>query len=108
VRVSRRHAGSHHRDAQAHVRFGRPRLQLRGIGATPDDHTRQCAADALGLELVLHPDAEAAIRSRTDHGITPQRLKMGEFPRGSRIIPIRTTASPGFPWKTTISSRDSR
>ncbi len=25
-----------------------------GIGATPDDHTRQCAADALGLELVLH------------------------------------------------------
>src|SRR5437879_12481218 len=52
-----------------------------GIGATPDDHTRQCAADALGLELVLHPDAEAAIRSRTDMEITPQRLKMGEFPR---------------------------
>ncbi len=67
-----------------------------GIGATPDDHTRQCAADALGLELVLHPDAEAAIRSRTDMEITPQRLKMGEFPRGSRIIPNPYNRIPGF------------
>ena len=67
-----------------------------GIGATPDDHTRQCAADALGVELVLHPDAEAAIRSRTDMEITPQRLKMGEFPRGSRIIPNPYNRIPGF------------
>ena len=67
-----------------------------GIGATPDDHTRQCAADALGVELDLHPDAEAAIRSRTDMVITPQRLKMGEFPRGSRIIPNSYNKIPGF------------
>ena len=67
-----------------------------GIGATPDDHTRACAADALGLELVLHPDAEAAIRSRTDMEITPQRLKMGEFPLGSRIIPNPYNRIPGF------------
>jgi molybdopterin-biosynthesis enzyme MoeA-like protein len=26
-----------------------------GIGATPDDHTRQCAAAALGVALELHP-----------------------------------------------------
>jgi molybdopterin-biosynthesis enzyme MoeA-like protein len=67
-----------------------------GIGATPDDHTRQCAADALGVGLELHPDAEAAIRSRTDMEITPQRLKMGEFPRGSRIIPNSYNRIPGF------------
>jgi molybdopterin-biosynthesis enzyme MoeA-like protein len=67
-----------------------------GIGATPDDHTRQCAADAAGVELALHPDAEAAIRSRTDMEITPQRLKMGEFPRGSRIIPNPYNRIPGF------------
>ena len=30
-----------------------------GIGATPDDHTRQCAAAAAGVDLKLHPDAEA-------------------------------------------------
>src|ERR1700712_1519663 len=35
-----------------------------GIGATPDDHTRQCAAKALGVELELHPQAEALIRER--------------------------------------------
>ena len=67
-----------------------------GIGATPDDHTRRCAADAAGVELTLHPDAEAAIRSRTDMEITPQRLKMGEFPRGSRIIPNAYNRIPGF------------
>lgn len=67
-----------------------------GIGATPDDHTRQCAADALGVDLELHPDADAAIRSRTDMVITHQRLKMGEFPRGSRIIPNPYNRIPGF------------
>src|SRR4051812_5534781 len=35
-----------------------------GIGAPPDDHTRQCAARALGVELQLHPEAEALIRER--------------------------------------------
>ncbi|MGI9133628.1 MAG: molybdopterin-binding protein, partial [Rhodoferax sp.] len=32
-----------------------------GIGATPDDHTRQCAAQALGVGLELHPQARALI-----------------------------------------------
>jgi len=58
-----------------------------GIGATPDDHTRQCAARAAGVELALHPDAETEIRARFGADITPQRLMMGEFPAGSRIIP---------------------
>jgi len=35
-----------------------------GIGATPDDHTRQCAAAALDLELRIHPEAEREIRAR--------------------------------------------
>ena len=35
-----------------------------GIGATPDDHTRQCAAAALGVPLALHPEAEVFIRER--------------------------------------------
>jgi AsmA protein len=42
-----------------------------GIGATPDDHTRQCAADAAGVRLELHPDAETEIRGRFGADITP-------------------------------------
>ncbi len=67
-----------------------------GIGATPDDHTRQCAADALGVSLALHPDAEHEIRARFGVEITPQRLKMGEFPAGSEIIPNPVNRVPGF------------
>ena len=67
-----------------------------GIGATPDDHTRQCAAQAAGVALVLHTDAEAEIRARFGADITPQRLMMGEFPAGSRIIPNPYNRIPGF------------
>ena len=67
-----------------------------GIGATPDDHTRQCAAAALGVELALHPDAESEIRSRFGGELTPLRLKMGEFPLGSSIIPNPYNRIPGF------------
>ena len=58
-----------------------------GIGATPDDHTRQCAAAALGVALHQHPEAVAAMASRPNFELTPNRLKMAEFPLGSTIIP---------------------
>jgi molybdopterin-biosynthesis enzyme MoeA-like protein len=68
-----------------------------GIGATPDDHTRQCAAAALGVPLELHPQAEREIRGRFPGGeATPQRLQMGEFPRGAAIIPNPVNRIPGF------------
>jgi len=67
-----------------------------GIGATPDDHTRQCAAAATGTDLILHPDAEAEIRARFGEELTALRLKMGEFPRGSSIIPNPYNRIPGF------------
>ena len=43
-----------------------------GIGATPDDHTRQCAASALGQPLVLHPEAKALITERMRDMATQQ------------------------------------
>jgi molybdopterin-biosynthesis enzyme MoeA-like protein len=67
-----------------------------GIGATPDDHTRECAARASGAELRLHPDAEVEIRARFGDEITPRRLMMGEFPVGSTIIPNPYNRIPGF------------
>jgi molybdopterin-biosynthesis enzyme MoeA-like protein len=67
-----------------------------GIGATPDDHTRQCAAAALNAELRLHPEAEREIRARFGGEVTPQRLQMGEFPAGASIIPNPVNRIPGF------------
>ena len=67
-----------------------------GIGATPDDHTRQCAAAALGVPLRLHPDAEREIRGRFGGETTPERLAMGEFPAGSVVIPNPVNRIPGF------------
>ena len=70
-----------------------------GIGATPDDHTRQCAGAALNLKLQVHPDAEREIRGRFGTETTPQRLRMGEFPEGSVIIPNPVNRIPGFSLK---------
>jgi molybdopterin-biosynthesis enzyme MoeA-like protein len=67
-----------------------------GIGATPDDHTRQCAADALGVPLALQADAEREIRARFGGEVTPSRLAMGTFPEGASIIPNPVNRIPGF------------
>jgi molybdopterin-biosynthesis enzyme MoeA-like protein len=67
-----------------------------GIGATPDDHTRQCAAAALALPLRIHPEAEREIRARFGGDISPQRLQMGEFPEGASIIPNPVNRIAGF------------
>lgn len=67
-----------------------------GIGVTPDDNTRQAAAAALGVELELHPEARREIESRFGADITPERLMLGEFPRGARIVPNPYNRIPGF------------
>ncbi|SPE36170.1 conserved hypothetical protein [Burkholderiales bacterium] len=75
-----------------------------GIGATPDDHTRQAAAAALDTDLVLHPDARdeiaRAVAKRGVHDLsTPEGkrlLMMGEFPRGARLLPNPYNQIPGF------------
>jgi molybdopterin-biosynthesis enzyme MoeA-like protein len=67
-----------------------------GIGATPDDHTRQCAAKAAGVALALHPDAKREIEGRFGAEAYPKRIEMGVFPVGSRIIPNPYNRVPGF------------
>ena len=70
-----------------------------GIGGTPDDHTRQAAAAAAGVPLVLHPEAEVKIRERLalmNRTVTQAMLDMGVFPTGSRIIPNPVNGIAGF------------
>ncbi len=58
-----------------------------GIGATPDDHTRQCAAAALDVAIAEHPDAIAAMLAIPNFELTPNRRKMAAFPLGATLIP---------------------
>ncbi|MCC2594962.1 competence/damage-inducible protein A [Pusillimonas sp. MFBS29] len=80
-----------------------------GIGATPDDQTRQAAAQALGVDLVLHPEAKRLITERcadnerrgqgsADMTLpeNQQRLQMGVFPAGAEIVPNAYNKIPGF------------
>ncbi len=102
-------------EAVLHRAFARSREQgeivfsTGGIGATPDDHTRQCAAAALGVPLALHPEAEVLIRERMrdvarEQGVAYEperddnvhRLNMGMFPEGAAIIANPYNKIPGF------------
>ena len=80
-----------------------------GIGATPDDHTRQCAAAALGVPLVLHAGARELILERMrdvaaeqglpfepDRSDNQHRLNMGMFPEGAALIPNPYNKIAGF------------
>jgi molybdopterin-biosynthesis enzyme MoeA-like protein len=80
-----------------------------GIGATPDDHTRQCAAAALGVPLVQHPGARDLILERmrdvaAEQGVAYEpdrhdnlhRLNMGTFPEGAALIPNPYNKIAGF------------
>lgn len=81
-----------------------PVLVTGGIGATPDDHTRQAAAEALGLPMALHPqaveliDAVAQKRGETDlAGAThQQRRQMANFVVGAQLIPNAFNGIAGF------------
>jgi molybdopterin-biosynthesis enzyme MoeA-like protein len=67
-----------------------------GIGATPDDHTRQAAAKALNVELKLHKDAEKKIVSKFKESAYPHRINMGVFPKGAKTIDNPYNNIPGF------------
>lgn len=82
---------------------GLPTFVTGGIGATPDDHTRQAAAEALNTPLVLHEEASALIEKVSlqrgdslDSATHLQRLKMAEFPKESTLIPNHYNQIAGF------------
>ncbi len=67
-----------------------------GIGATPDDVTRQAAGDAADAALERHPEGEAILRERFGDDATDSRLRMVDFPAGSDLIPNPVNRVPGF------------
>jgi molybdopterin-biosynthesis enzyme MoeA-like protein len=68
-----------------------------GIGNTPDDHTRQAVAAALGVDLELHPAGFEELKARfVGEEITDKRKLLVTFPQGTQIIPNPFNRIPGF------------
>ncbi len=70
-----------------------------GIGPTHDDITVDAVAAALGVEVVIHPDARAILeRYYADKpgGLNEARLRMARVPKGAELIPNRMSGAPGI------------
>jgi molybdopterin-biosynthesis enzyme MoeA-like protein len=84
----------------SHLRFsmqtGLPVFVCGGIGATPDDLTRSCAAQAAELPLERHPEAAALIEARFGEAAYPTRIRMADLPAGCDLIPNPHNRIPGF------------
>jgi molybdopterin-biosynthesis enzyme MoeA-like protein len=67
-----------------------------GIGATPDDYTRQCAADAASVPIERHAGAVANIEAQYGETAYPKRVLMADFPKGCDLIPNPINRVAGF------------
>lgn len=67
-----------------------------GIGATPDDRTRQTAALVKGVPIVPHPQAIREIEEKFGEAAYPNRILMGYLPEGCRLIPNPVNRVAGF------------
>src|SRR3546814_11242431 len=70
-----------------------------GIGPTHDDITVDAVAKALGVGVIVHPDARAILeRYYTARGgeLTEARLRMARTPDGAELIPNRMSGAPGI------------
>ncbi|TDW63200.1 molybdenum cofactor synthesis domain-containing protein [Novosphingobium sp. PhB55] len=69
-----------------------------GIGPTHDDITVDAIAEALGVPVIVHPEARAILESyyATRGGLTDARLRMARTPDGASLIPNRYTGAPGI------------
>lgn len=85
---------------ERHLRWsfaeGKPVFCCGGIGATPDDHTRACAAAAADVPLQQHPQARLMIEEQFGAEAYPHRILMADLPEGSTLIPNPVTRVPGF------------
>ena len=69
-----------------------------GIGPTHDDITVDAVAKALGLPVVVHPEARRILEDyySTRGGITEARLRMARVPEGAELIPNKMSGAPGI------------
>ena len=67
-----------------------------GIGPTHDDITVDAIAAALGVEVVLHPQAVEILTGYYGDRINDARLRMARVPAGAELIDNPRTKAPGI------------
>jgi molybdopterin-biosynthesis enzyme MoeA-like protein len=68
-----------------------------GIGSTPDDHTRRCAAYALrNGEIVTHEEAKRIIVEKLGERAYPYSVRMAELPKGATLLENPVNKMPAF------------
>ncbi|WP_455220749.1 competence/damage-inducible protein A [Kaarinaea lacus] len=67
-----------------------------GIGATPDDRTRQAMAEAHDAPLIRHVAAVKEIEEQFGEVAYPNRILMADLPQGADLIPNPYNRIPGF------------
>ena len=70
-----------------------------GIGPTHDDITVDAVAAALGVDVVVHPEARAILAEYYEARgleLTEARLRMARVPEGADLIPNRMSGAPGI------------
>lgn len=70
-----------------------------GIGPTHDDITVDAVAQALGVNVIVHPEAREMLEnyySNRDMELTEARLRMARVPEGAVLIPNRMSGAPGI------------
>ena len=72
-------------------------LSFGGIGSTPDDHTRKCAAIALrNGKMQTHEEAKRIIEERLGERAYPHPIKMSELPVGAKLLANPVNKMPAF------------
>ena len=72
-------------------------LSFGGIGSTPDDHTRKCAAIALRHgELLIHEEAKRVIEKELGEAAYPHSIKMAELPKEANLLENPVNKMPAF------------
>ena len=69
-----------------------------GIGPTHDDISVDAVSEALGVPVIVHPEARAILEQyyADKGGLNEGRLRMARTPEGAELIPNRMSGAPGI------------
>ena len=68
-----------------------------GIGSTPDDYTRQCAANVFtDKKMQIHEEAKSSILDRFADEAYPHRINMANLPLDAKLLKNKVNNIPAF------------